>query len=106
MEEDHADVKNIGTQDEHGIVAAMGNFFKELILELKLNIVLEVHQMKNGYKMILSRRINCEDLVQKQAYQRNRQQAIMMPECSEEEHKCSRGPSITALGKSLQLFIR
>lgn len=48
MNEDHADMKNIFTQDEHGIVEAKRDFFKELALELKPNVVLEVHQMKNG----------------------------------------------------------
>lgn len=54
MEESHGDVKNVQfIEDVHGC-RSHGGLFKKLTLELKLNIVIGLHQMNNEWKTIRS----------------------------------------------------
>ena len=52
MEESHGEVKNVQfIEDVHGC-RNHGRLFKKLTLELKLNIVIGLHQMNNEWKTI------------------------------------------------------
>ena len=54
MEESHGDVKNVQfIEYVHGC-RSHGRLFKKLTLELKLNIVIGLHQMNNEWKTIRS----------------------------------------------------
>ena len=52
MEESHGDVKMSSSLKMCMDVEIMGDFLKNLTLELKLNIVIGLHQMNNEWKTI------------------------------------------------------
>ena len=54
MEESHGDLKNVQfIEDVHGC-RSHGRLFKKLTLEMKLNIVIGLHQMNHEWKTIRS----------------------------------------------------